>query len=206
MISRARAVQRLQRRCSIRRRNDRQGGAVALEAALLTPLLLLITFGIIEFGMLFKDWLAVVSAVRAGTRIASAEPRFSTFAQDAADDVAKEGTALDMSNVQELWIYKAEDSGTYSGYPVGATDKDFTSCTQCVKFHWDSSSQAFVPYSTTWTATEQNACQGDPSKDSIGVYLQIKHAAVTGLIFDNLTIDEHSVMSLEPIPMSRVCK
>jgi Flp pilus assembly protein TadG len=200
------AAQRLLRARAARRRKGRQRGAVAIEAALLTPLLLLLTFGIIEFGMLFKDWLAVTSSVRAGTRMASAEPRFSSFAQDAADNVAKEAAALDMTTVQELWVYKAQNTGTYTGYPVGATNKNFTSCSQCVKFHWNASSKSFVAYSTTWTATQQNACQGDPLKDSVGVYLEIEHAAVTGLIFDNMSIQEHSVMSLEPIPTSQTCK
>jgi Flp pilus assembly protein TadG len=200
------ARQRLTRARAARRRKGRQRGAVAIEAALLTPLLLLLTFGIIEFGMLFKDWLAVTSSVRAGVRMASAEPRFSTFAQDAADNVAKEGAALDMSTVKELWVYKAQNTGTYTGYPVGATNKNFTSCSQCVKFHWNASSKKFVPYSTTWTATQQNACMGDAAHDSVGVYMQIDHAAVTGLIFDNMDIQEHSVMSLEPIPTTKTCK
>jgi Flp pilus assembly protein TadG len=199
------AVRRWVSRAGVARRRRRERGAVAIEAALLTPLLLLLTFGIIEFGMLFKDWLAVTSAVRAGTRMASAEPRFASFAQDAADQVAKEGAALDMGTVQELWIYKAQNSGANAGYPVGG-DSNFTGCTQCVKFHWNPSLKKFVAYSTSWTSTQQNACQGDPLHDSIGVYLQIDHSSVTGLIFDDMDIQEHSVMSLEPIPTTKVCK
>lgn len=183
------------------RRRRRQDGAVAIEAALLTPLLLLLTFGIIEFGMLFKDWLAVTSAVRAGTRMASAEPRFTGFAQDAANQVAKEGAALDMGTVEELWIYKADANG----YPVGGSSA-FASCSACVKFHWNPTAKKFQAYSTTWTATQQNACVGDVNRDSIGVYLQIKHASITGLVFDDMTIKEHSVMSLEPIPTTQSCK
>ena len=195
---------RLRTRVREARRRRKERGAVAIEAALLTPLLLL-TFGIIEFGMLFKDWLAVTSAVRAGTRMASAEPRFTNFAQDAADQVANEGAALNMGTVNELWIYKAQTTGSNAGYPVGG-DSSFAACTQCVKFHWNSSLKKFVAYSTTWTATQQNACQGDAAHDTIGVYLNIDHASVTGLIFDDMDIKEHSVMSLEPIPTTKTCK
>jgi hypothetical protein len=187
------------------RRARGEKGAVAIEAAILTPLLLLLVFGIIEFGMLFKDWLAVTSSVRAGTRMASAEPRIETFAQDAADQVAREGAALDMDNVQELWIYRAQTSGSDAGYPVGG-DSDFDSCSACVKFHWSASEDKFVAYSNTWAATAQNACQGDPNHDSVGIYLEITHPAVTGLIFDHMTLKEHSVMSLEPIPTTKTCK
>jgi Flp pilus assembly protein TadG len=187
------------------RRERGQKGAVAIEAAILTPLLLLLVFGIIEFGMLFKDWLAVTSSVRAGTRMASAEPRIGTFAQDAADQVAKEGAALDMSNVQELWVYKAQTTGSNAGYPVGG-DANFNACTTCVKFHWNSGTKKFVAYSNTWAATAQNACQSDPAHDTVGVFLKITHPGVTGLIFGSMTIKEHSVMSLEPIPTSKTCK
>jgi Flp pilus assembly protein TadG len=187
------------------RRARGEKGAVAIEAAILTPLLLLLVFGIIEFGMLFKDWLAVTSSVRAGTRMASAEPRVATFAQDAADQVAKEASALDMANVQELWVYKAQTSGADAGYPIGG-DKDFTACTSCVKFHWNPATKKFVAYASTWTSAAQNACQGDPNHDSIGVYLKINHPGVTGLIFGNMTLKEHSVMSLEPLPSSKTCK
>jgi hypothetical protein len=187
------------------RRARGEKGAVAIEAAILTPLILLILFGIIEFGMLFKDWLAVTSSVRAGTRMASAEPRITTFAQDAADQVAKEATALDMGNVQELWVYKAQTSGSNAGYPVGG-DSAFSGCTVCLKFHWNPGTKKFVAYSNTWSAMTQNACQGDAAHDSIGLYLKIVHPGVTGLIFGNMTIKEHSVMSLEPIPTTKTCK
>lgn len=187
------------------RRARGEKGAVAIEAAILTPLLLLLIFGIIEFGMLFKDWLAITSSVRAGTRMASAEPRVTSYAQDAADQVAKEGAALDMGNVQELWVYKAQTSGTNAGYPVGG-DKNFTTCTSCVKFHWNAGTKKFVAYSNTWASSAQNACQGDALHDAVGVYLKILHPGVTGLVFGNMTIKEHSVMSLEPIPTTKTCK
>jgi hypothetical protein len=194
LLSRARA-----------RRARGEKGAVAIEAAILTPLLLLLVFGIIEFGMLFKDWLAVTSSVRAGARMASAEPRISTFAQDAADQVAREGAALDMGNVQELWVYKAQTTGSNAGYPVGG-DSSFSGCSACVKFHWNESQKKFVPYSSTWASTAQNACQPDANHDSVGVYLEITHPAVTGLIFNSMTLKEHTVMSLEPIPTTKTCK
>ena len=177
-------------------------GSVARSRSrlMLTPLLLLLVFGIVEFGMVFKDWLAVTSAVRAGTRMASAEPRVTTFAQDAANQVAKEGAAINMNNVEELWIYKADANG----YPVGGTSS-FTSCSG-VKFHWSSASHTFVPYSTTWTAIQQDACAGDVNHDTVGVYLEVLHPSITGLIFSSMTFKEHSVMSLEPIPTTQTCK
>jgi hypothetical protein len=170
-----------------------------VEAALVTPLLLALVFGMLELGLVFKDLLAVNSAVRAGVRMASAEPRQATFAQDAANQVAKAATALDMSGFQALWVYKANPDGT----PVGG-DSTFTTCGSCVRFTWNGT--AFSQWSSTWAAMSQNACAGDPSHDTIGIYLSMRHPAVTGFFFQALNLDDHAVMSLEPIPVSSVCK
>ena len=47
-----------------RRSGDR--GASAVEAAIVTPVVMAMLFGIIEFGFFFKDYLAVAAGVRAG--------------------------------------------------------------------------------------------------------------------------------------------
>jgi hypothetical protein len=82
----------------------------------------------------------------------------------------------------------------------------FSSCTTCVKFRWDPATRTFRPVSDTWDSSTQNACPADPNHDSVGVYLQVQHPAVTGLVFNSITIREHTVMSLEPMPSTSACK
>jgi len=188
-----------------RRASRDQRGAVAVEAAIITPVLLLLVFGIVEFGLVLKDDLSVTSSVRAGSRMASAEPRIATFAQDAANQVAREGGALDMTKVKELWVYKADPNYiTTRGTPVGGGGT-FDACTTCVKFRWDAGAKEFVPSSTSWTSTQQIACAGDTSRDSIGVYVVYEHPSITNLFFRTFTLGSHTVMSLEPMP-STGCK
>jgi hypothetical protein len=195
---------RLPRRHGSRRRSQR--GAVAVEAAIITPLFCILVFGIIEFGLVFKDYLAVTSSVRAGARIASAEPRNINFAQDAANQVAREGGALNMSKVKELWVYKADLATTVTnGAPLGGAGT-FNNCTTCVKFTWNGT--AFVPKtgSPGWLASTQNACSGDALHDRVGVYLVIDHPSITGLIFNSLSLASHTVISIEPLPSTAPCK
>ncbi len=197
--SRRRLQPRSPRRLT-RRRSQR--GAVAVEAAIITPLFVLLVFGIIEFGLMFKDYLAVVSSVRAGARIASAEPRTVNFATDAAAQIAREGSALDLAQVSELWVYKANKT---TGTPVGYTD--FSNCTTCVKFKWDTSSKQFLPIAgTTWDPNSQNACAGDSAHDSVGVYLKYRHPSVTGMIIKNFDLQSSTVMSFEPLAQTSPCK
>lgn len=46
-------------------------GAVTVEAALVTPMLITMLFGIIEFGFIFKDLLMLHQAAREGVRVAA---------------------------------------------------------------------------------------------------------------------------------------
>jgi hypothetical protein len=181
-------------RARLRRRltQPRDRGAVAVEAAIITPIFILILIGVLEFGLVFKDQLAVTSAVRAGARIASAEPRNPTFATDAAAAVAREGSAIDFTKVKSLWVYKADASG----HPVGAGGT-FSSCSSsCVQFTWNAGMQQFVVSGGSWPATSQDACQGE--QDSVGVYLDFEHDGVTDVIFNSIDLSSHTVMVLEP--------
>jgi Flp pilus assembly protein TadG len=179
-------------------------GAAAVEAAIVTPLVMALFFGIIELGFVFKDYLAVAGSVRAGVRIASASPRTSTFAQTAVNKVAQAGGAMNFSDVQQMWVYKASAT---TDKPIGFSD--FSGCTVCVKFRWDAGTKVFVPTSDNWSAISQNACSsssiGGPP-DRIGVYLQLRHDAFTKLVFSSVNISEASILTLEPIPVSGVCK
>jgi Flp pilus assembly protein TadG len=189
-----------------RKRIFGERGAAAIEAAIVTPLVMALLFGIIEFGFLFKDYLAVAGAVRAGVRIASANPRMSTFAQLAANEVATTGGAMNFNDVQQMWVYKVD---AVTDKPIGFTN--FSDCTVCVKFSWNAGTKAFVPASGTpsWPASSQNACSsvsvGGPP-DRIGVYLQLKHYAFTRLVFSSVNIAEDSVLTLEPMPVLAGCK
>jgi Flp pilus assembly protein TadG len=184
-------------------RTTGERGAAAVEAAIVTPLVMALLFGIIELGFIFKDYVAVGGAVRAGVRIASANPRTSTFASLAAGNVARTGGAMNLRDVQQMWVYKVD---TITDKPIGFTD--FANCTVCVKFRWDTGTRAFVVTSDNWPASTQNACSsrslGGPP-DRIGVYVQLKHDAFTGLVFDTMKISEASILTLEPMPFVGAC-
>jgi Flp pilus assembly protein TadG len=53
-----------------RERWSREDGAELIEFALVMPLMLLVMFGIIDFGLLFQRYLVVTNAAREGARVA----------------------------------------------------------------------------------------------------------------------------------------
>jgi len=53
------------------RRNGTEGGAAAVEFALILPVLLLLLFGIIAFGEFYSRYQVFTGAVREGARVAS---------------------------------------------------------------------------------------------------------------------------------------
>lgn len=199
-----------------RARSRDQRGAVAVEAALVTPLLVLLLVGIIEMSLFMRDVVAVNSSVRVGARIASvsagagpgtceasADPPPCTpqgapaLAQAAADAIQKAGSAMPPDSIQWVMIYEAGDNG----FPVGQTD--LTCTTNCVTYIWDSnlSGGKFRYQSGTWNAASQiNACVNDPDRDAVGIALRAQHGWVTGLFGDGMDITERSVMQFEPLP------
>lgn len=215
------------RQALVRRRARGERGAVALEAALIFPILLLILLGIIEFTFIMRDHAVVVSDTRVAARIAStgaaagkgvcatgpnAPPcvpnDVPALAQEAADAVQRSGSAMPVDQIQYLLVYKANANG----YPGADSNKTMpTSCagfTNCVMFKWRDSDNAFRYFSGSWISTSINACFPGTSTfplDRVGVQLVAKHENFTGLFGAGLNLEDHAVMDFEPLDTTH-CK
>lgn len=75
-------------------REAAQQGAVAVELALVLPLLLLLLIGILEFALLFNAQISITHAAREGARLEAVDPD-----NDAADVRAATLNALQVTNV-----------------------------------------------------------------------------------------------------------
>ncbi|MGA9146891.1 MAG: TadE/TadG family type IV pilus assembly protein [Candidatus Nanopelagicales bacterium] len=179
-------------------------GAVAVEAALIFPVLVLMLFGIVEFSLFLRDHVALSAAVRSGARTASAEPRMSTFSADAAGAVLRAGTGMPFSSVEEMWVYESNAGGyPTNGGSTSATTGAFTSCTdRCVVFHYSGGS--FTTTSDTWSHTLVNACPGDVDMTNVGVFIKANHRFVSGIFGNTVDITDHAVLRFEPIPASQL--
>ena len=197
-----------------------QRGAVALEAALLTPFLMLVLCGIIELSLFMRDVASVSSAAHTGARIASVgagagpgtcqasanpppcSPQSTpALAQAAADAISTSGSAMPLSEVNWVLVYNANAGG----FPQPTGNTSATCTTACVKYVWDAGLKRFRYAGGTWASSSINACLNDPNRMSVGVIVDATHPWVTGLFGNGAEIQERSVMDFEPLPTS-TCK
>lgn len=80
----------------IRKNED---GQALVEFALLAPVLFLILFGIIQFGMAFRDSIALTDAVRTGARQATVSRAVADPVATTKNAVANAATDLDTSKL-----------------------------------------------------------------------------------------------------------
>jgi Flp pilus assembly protein TadG len=176
----------------------RDSGAVAVETALVSMLLVTLLFGIVDTSFLLKDWLTVSAAARAGARMGASQPRMVNFATDSAVQVTNGISGLDPANLQEVWVYRAT-------YATGLPASGSACSSDCVKYQWDSGLKKLVWLSGTWASTSQNACPGDVNRQVLGVFVKYRHSAPLGFFFNGAIVSESTVMWIEP-SFALVCK
>ncbi len=199
----------------LRKRSRGERGAVAVEAALVTPVLFLLVLGIIEMSLFMRDVVSTTSSVRTGGRIASvsagagpgvcqasASPppcspaNTPALAQAAADAIQRAGAAMPKDQIDYIVVYKANSAG----YPLPAGNTSMTCSTSCVKYTWDAGLNKFRYAGGTWVSTTINACVNNANRDTVGVGMVATHPWITGLFGDGVTINERAVMNFEPLP------
>jgi Flp pilus assembly protein TadG len=177
-------------------REHRERGAVLVETAILIPLVIIITFGLIEFSSAYQSSSVASASARTAARTASAEALLPTFATDAAAAAATALKTVPADEPVEMWIYRANSAG----YPESG---GFSTCTtNCIKYTWVPSTRSFntaSPSGGGWPYTTQNACNSS-NWDSVGVYVKLNHKFLTRLFGANITLADHAVFRLEPAP------
>lgn len=188
---------------------------MAVEAALVTPILFLFVLGIIEMSLLMRDTVATTSAVRVGGRVASVSaaagpgtceasaspPPCSpastpALAQAAADAIQRAGSAMPKDRIEYILVYRANSNG----YPMPSGNSSLTCTSDCVRYTWDAGLNKFRYAGGTWISTQINACVNHANRDAVGVAMVAKHPWVTGLFGSGTTITERTVMNFEPLP------
>jgi hypothetical protein len=200
----------------LRRRDSR--GQSLVEFSMIVPVVLLIVLGVLEFGFAFDQTMTVTYATREGARsgAAFASGNSTTMPCSVSTDVDKyiiaavqrvlegPGSRINISNVSEIRIYKADGSGNQIGGAanVWTFANDAGPVVDGAPLDWNASS-------TGWNAcTRVNSWVGNTPPDSLGVSIRYTYDYVTPLALitrffgpstsTSLPISDRSVMALNP--------
>jgi hypothetical protein len=171
-------------------------GAVAVEAAIIFPLLIMLFFGTLEFGLLFRNSHSISKASRSGARVASVLSRQDGYHLRAAEAVTAALSGVPDASIDQLIVFKATD---------GLGDGDPATCSDCYKFTWNVDDGNWNDPTGGWPANDQEACGGLNDTDYVGVYVEGHYDWATGLFGSTKTLSETTVMRLEPLPLSSTC-
>jgi hypothetical protein len=197
-------VARFGRAAQTCRERGGEQGSVIVEAAIILPILILLIFGAIEFGIAFRDSAQVSASTRAGARIGSTltdapdacapgDSGCVAFLDSIKDAVSDSLSDLTSAKPETLWIYRAGSKGN----PVDGPN----SCvTHCSTYTWNDASQTWVAQASgnPWLRSARVADACVNKLPAVAIRVTARQEAFTGL-FGNRTLTHKTAMRLEPV-------
>lgn len=190
------------------RRAHGERGSVLVEAAFITPVLFFLLFSILEFGMAFRDYLAVANTTRDGARAASVYGNDSSADFDILQTIADSSNVINRNDIQRIVVYKATGPNTV----VPTSCANGTPSSTCNVYGANALDLAESEFGCRadrnldryWCpTTRKNAVTGtNGPPDYIGVWIKVNHTWVTGLFGRGLTFTDSTVMRIEPAASS----
>ncbi|MCB0993994.1 MAG: pilus assembly protein, partial [Acidimicrobiales bacterium] len=186
----------------IRRKPRDERGAVAVEFAICALLLILLFFGVLEFGSLFRTRSAVNDASRTGARTAAALSRVPDYQNRVAAAVLGASSDIRSAELVAVTIYRADP---LTGDPLSG---DYESCaSDCWRYQWDTGTDSLAQvFGPTWDAAVQEACGDEAHNDYVGVWVKARHDWITGWFGADITFTERTIMRLEPVSATEACR
>jgi hypothetical protein len=185
-------------------------GATIVEAAIVTPVLMLFVFGVFEFGFAFRDYLAVANSTRDGVREASVSGNVTDADFRMIKAMDKAAAALPNSSIERIVVFRA--SGPDDVIPDAC--KTTTSAATLVAnscnyyepgdFALDLTEYGCDPAPNPVPDPDRHWCPADrivsvgAGLDYVGVYMRVEHDYITGLFGDSITFEDTSILKVEP--------
>lgn len=190
-------------------------GAALVEAAFVLPVLLMILLGILEMGLLMKDYQAAENATQAAGRMASVEGADIDADYAILQAVRKGGIAITQADVNRIVVFRAAGATSTvptncrtSGTGIASPDfcnvyfsSDFTrpqaqfDCSAGSPYVNTSPSRFWCPNTRKTAALATN---GNGPPDWLGVYLNMTHKWTTKLFRTTSILEETTIVKLEP--------
>jgi Flp pilus assembly protein TadG len=176
----------------------RERGAVMVEMAIVVPIFILLLFGMLEFGLAFKDKLAMAHAVSRATRDATVQGN-----EDIADkeilEAFKDGlaAAASIDSVVHVDIFRADADGSpvvWDRYQPDDTACGWNPCPAT-----DPGPAVYGNPSGYPPCARDTALDPSDGVDTIGVQVRYTHSWVTGVLgYSDQTWHETARGRMEP--------
>jgi hypothetical protein len=185
-------------------RGRRSRGAVMVEAAVTMPVFMLLFFGVIEMSLLFRDHLSVANSTRDGARVAAAAGDDLDADYRILQTLKASSAVVTPTNIERIVVFKATGPGQEpsavckTGSPGVGDD-----CNVYTSTDFGRSASAFGCLTGTAADPDRNFCPAErPTAMSsigyVGVWIKIKHPAVTAFFGGDRRLTNTMVMRIEP--------
>lgn len=175
-----------------------------IEAALATPVFLLVVVGVMEFGLALKDYLAMSSGSRAAVRTASTLGNASNTDYASVQALLKGSRAITQGSgtIQMVVVFKATGpDNVLTSTSTCLTGSVTNLCNRYTTSDLTRSADDFGCGSSSpdrfWCPSSRKFRQSDPP-DYVGIYVQVLHQNPTGLFGATRTFTDQYVMRIEP--------
>ena len=191
------------------RRARGEDGAALVELAICCTLLIVIAFGIVEFGNAWNRKLEVETASRAGARVGSSLASDRTADKGLLQAASSVLGEFGLNNVNYVVIYKSTTAdgkrqGTCANRPPVASAGlcNVYTGTQLqnlnsLDFSSSCAGNTGPAVDKSWCPTGRQNVQS-AGADYLGVYVEAKYITVTGLFKSPFSLASRAVMRLEP--------
>jgi len=199
-----------------RRRPRGDRGASLVEAAIITPVFLLMVFGLLEYGLLVRDDLTIAAMSRDTARAASAfgDEQYADF--KALQITGQTARALPVELIERIVVFdagSADGSISDTSHPAHACTTSATGINNVCNVYTIADLQK--PQSSYGCDVSEGdldrfwcpmAKNGQPGRevsqsgppDYVGVWIKATHPFLTGLFGDEVTVSDEVVMRMEP--------
>jgi len=192
-----------------RTRASGERGAALVELAVVLPLLLLIAFGVVEYGSAWNRKLQMETAARSGARVGSSLGNTRLADYGLLQGVKSAINDIGLSNVDYVEVFKstATDGSRPAGNCASTTPTSVSgSCNVYTGAQLQSLTQADFTGTVTCDATAPDRywCPLNRQNvqsigaDYIGVWIKARYVTITGLFKSPFFLTSAAIMRLEP--------
>ncbi len=179
-------------------------GATIVEAAIYSPLLFVLLFGVLEFSLAFRSYLTASNGTRDGSRMASVMGDSGDADLRILEDLEVAMAAVPDESIQRIVIWRADSPSDDVPAGCAAGSPSASGANPCNVYDggdFDLEADDFGCSSVSpdrfWCPTDRNAALNDPP-DYVGIWVSVQHDYVTGLFGGSSTITDQTIMRIEP--------